>query len=342
MIAGNLVTYTMTATNLGAASALNLKSLTHYPPERLHFSRRLAGRDADNPGGRRQRHGQRNLDALAARCGLTPAGTTRTLTIVARVCPEVACGNLTDTATVTSDPRIRFAANNSASATATVQSQSDLSITKTGTPTQIQPGQPVTYTLSFSNAGPSNSANTVVTDILPSGFTVVGTPTSTVAGTTFNVTTSNGVTTVTANLGVLGAANQCATTRPTSGTITIVAVVLDTKYPNGSATNTATIATGNCLPDPNLANNTATFDIVVSPLGGGPGAPVPAGVMVSDQKAGSILVFPIYTSSATNPGLENTRLNITNTSTTDMICVHLFAMDGSTCSPMDAYLCPDT
>src|SRR6185503_9208459 len=111
--------------------------------------------------------------------GLTPAGTTRTLTIVARVCPEVACNTvLTNTGTVSSDTPDPLTANNLASTNTTVQSQADLSLTKTGTPTTLQPGQNVTYTLNFANAGPSNSANTVVTDVLPAGFTLVGTPTS--------------------------------------------------------------------------------------------------------------------------------------------------------------------
>lgn len=75
---------------------------------------------------------------------------------------------------------------------------------------------------------------------------------------------------------------------------------------------------------------------MVDPLPPAPGAP---DSLVSDQKAGSVLIFPIYTSSATNPSIENTRLNITNTSLTEQVCVHLFAMDGSTCSPIDAFLC---
>src|SRR5262249_22138116 len=147
------------------------------------------------------------------------------------------------------DPNL---ANNTSTSNTTPQAISDLTISKTG-PTQAPfstqvSTSTVTYTITFSNLGPSNSAGTMVVDTLPKGFTVVGTPTSTVPGTTFTITTTNGVTTVKANLGVLGATNQVGTSFPTGGTIVIVAQVPD-KHPVITVTNVATISTLNCLPD---------------------------------------------------------------------------------------------
>ncbi|MFN0121752.1 MAG: hypothetical protein ACKV2V_14760, partial [Blastocatellia bacterium] len=63
-----------------------------------------------------------------------------------------------------------------------------------------------------------------------------------------------------------------------------------------------------------------------------------ASSIVSDQQAGSILIYNVYISGATNPGAENTRINITNTSA-GTAYVHFFFVDGSNCSVADSFLC---
>src|SRR6185295_14486975 len=60
---------------------------------------------------------------------------------------------------------------------------------------------------------------------------------------------------------------------------------------------------------------------------------------MSDQKAGSVLIFPVYTSSLSNPAVENTRLNLTNTDPGRSAFVHLFFVDGSNCSVSDSFIC---
>lgn len=74
-------------------------------------------------------------------------------------------------------------------------------------------------------------------------------------------------------------------------------------------------------------------------LAADPGQPYSADSQISAQKAGSILIYNIYTSSTTSPATENTRISITNTSTTKSAYVHLFFIDGSSCSPADSILC---
>ncbi len=60
---------------------------------------------------------------------------------------------------------------------------------------------------------------------------------------------------------------------------------------------------------------------------------------VSDQKAGSILVFNLYTSSSVDPAKTNTRINITNTNDDENITLHLFFISGDTCEVGDTYIC---
>src|SRR5215204_1932862 len=70
-----------------------------------------------------------------------------------------------------------------------------------------------------------------------------------------------------------------------------------------------------------------------------PGLAFPATSQVSDQKAGSVLFYSAYASNATAPATENTRLNITNTSSTSAAFVHLYFVDGSSCSVADSFIC---
>ncbi len=59
---------------------------------------------------------------------------------------------------------------------------------------------------------------------------------------------------------------------------------------------------------------------------------------VSDQKAGSVLVFPYYTS--TIGGGSDTRMSVSNISNgTGLSYVHLFLMDGTSCQQSDFFLC---
>ena len=76
----------------------------------------------------------------------------------------------------------------------------------------------------------------------------------------------------------------------------------------------------------------------VAALAADPGAPYPATSEVSDQKAGSILFYNIYTSAASGGNTQNARISLTNTSSTSSAFVHLFFVSDS-CSVADSYIC---
>jgi hypothetical protein len=87
----------------------------------------------------------------------------------------------------------------------------------------------------------------------------------------------------------------------------------------------------------------AIFALVVMSsfaLAADPGSPYPAASEASDQKAGSVLFYNVYTSGATSGTAENTRINITNTNSAvgaDAF-VHLYFVSAG-CAIADSYIC---
>ena len=82
----------------------------------------------------------------------------------------------------------------------------------------------------------------------------------------------------------------------------------------------------------------ALLMMAAAALAADPGSPYPATSDVSDQKAGSLLVYNYYTSGATSGNAQNTRINITNTSSASLAFVHLFFV-ADTCQVADSYIC---
>jgi hypothetical protein len=83
--------------------------------------------------------------------------------------------------------------------------------------------------------------------------------------------------------------------------------------------------------------------VVFSALALAQNPPPPMNVAVSDQKAGSVLVFPYYISS-TGQVQSDTRISITNTSglantVANLARVHIFLMSGANCTPADLFVC---
>ncbi len=59
----------------------------------------------------------------------------------------------------------------------------------------------------------------------------------------------------------------------------------------------------------------------------------------SDQVPGSVLFFNFYSSNASAPNSENSKISLTNTNDKQDVVVHLFFVDGSTCSVADSFVC---
>lgn len=59
---------------------------------------------------------------------------------------------------------------------------------------------------------------------------------------------------------------------------------------------------------------------------------------ISDMKPSSVLFYTRYTSNPINPAMGDTQINITNVNQSSGITVHLFMVDGATCSIADSFI----
>jgi hypothetical protein len=59
----------------------------------------------------------------------------------------------------------------------------------------------------------------------------------------------------------------------------------------------------------------------------------------SDQYAGSVLIYNLYSSGSTGGTTNNTRVSITNTNAQKAIAVHFYFVDGANCTIADSYVC---
>ncbi|HEX4949980.1 MAG TPA: hypothetical protein VFZ34_25160, partial [Blastocatellia bacterium] len=77
---------------------------------------------------------------------------------------------------------------------------------------------------------------------------------------------------------------------------------------------------------------------VSCPVISAPGFLPPEAVPSSD-KPGSVLFFNFYASDISNPHLENTRFNITNSDPARLVNLHLFFVNADDCRVADAFIC---
>jgi uncharacterized repeat protein (TIGR01451 family) len=133
-------------------------------------------------------------------------------------------------------------ANNTATVSVTGIAVADLGITKVASSAVGTVGQTINYIITFGNAGPSTAVNVTVTDVLPTGLTLVSAQAS--IGTINSTTASLTVTLPSMPIG-------------TTGTMTVTAAV-GAGAPS-SIVNVAAI-TSQTL-DPSTANNSATSTI---------------------------------------------------------------------------------
>ncbi len=160
---GGSVTYTITASNAGPSNATGATVADTFPAS-LTCTWTCAGAG----GGTCTASGSGNINDTVN----LPAGGSVTYTASCTISAP-ATGTLTNTATVTAPAGVTdpTPGNNSATDSDTLAPSADLSITKTDGVTTATPGGSVTYTITASNAGPSNATGATVADTFPASLT---------------------------------------------------------------------------------------------------------------------------------------------------------------------------
>ena len=158
VVAGELLTYTLTTTNNGPSDALNVV-VTDVLPVDLTAVSITPTADCSITG-----------QAVTCSPGTLADGDTYVVTISALVAESAADGStLANTASVASDTPDPDSSNNDDTETTEVEKEADLSVDKTTAVTEVSGGQRLIYEIEVTNAGPSSATNVTVNDILPPG-----------------------------------------------------------------------------------------------------------------------------------------------------------------------------
>ena len=236
VVAGQPVGYRISVRNAGPSDARAVQVTDDLPAT-------LTGVDAETSVG------TCSIAAGTLTCALgdLSAGATATIDLTATVSPG-ATGTLTNTARATSPTADPNPANNTGSAADPVTASADLSITKTAQPSPVVAGQPVTYTLTIRNAGPSDARGVTVRDAVPAPLQYASATSS-----QGSCTETGGV--VDCTLGALA----------TGGTATVTVVAnVPAGTPPEDLDNTATVDA--TTPDPDAPDNTATYTLATTAL----------------------------------------------------------------------------
>jgi len=175
-----------------------------------------------------------------------PSGSKITYTAKGKL-SSAATGTLSNTATVTlpngvTDPNT---ANNSATDSDTITFKADLKVTVNDGKTAAVAGTKNTYTIVVTNAGSSNVAGAIIQDNFPATFT----------GVTYAATQTGGA----SGFRAAGSGNiQDTVTMPAGSKVTYKATGTISASATGSISNTASVTSPGSVPDPSLANNSAT------------------------------------------------------------------------------------
>jgi uncharacterized repeat protein (TIGR01451 family) len=255
-VAGQNVTYTLTARNDGPSDARDVMLTDPLDPQTTFVSAAVDGDPCAFDG----------TSVLCAVGTLAPGeSATATVTVTLATGANAVVQNTATVTTTTSDSDPTDNADSIGFQPTVI---ADVAVEKTASQSAVEAGDPISFTLTVSNVGPSDATDVVLTDALPVGFAYTGVD----AGAGVDCTTD-------------GPAVRCVWGALAAGASEAVTVhaVIDAGAPAGSVTNTASVAAP--ADDEDTSNNSDSVDVEVvqsadvrlaksaSPATGVPGLP---------------------------------------------------------------------
>jgi len=241
VLAGTDIDYTLTVANFGPTDApIGSVVVDQVPAGLVPVSASGSGWDCAAPDGQ-------ELTCMST--GILAAGATAgVITVTASIPADAGAATFTNVATVTGvlpEPADDLNPNRAKDATV-VTTLAEVTIVKTITPsaTEIVAGTPISYTLTVTNAGPSNAGALTVADVLPEGFTAIE-----IAGDGWTCTLAT-TSCVRATLGV------------TTSEITVTAAVSSAIAHGTVATNEATVGWSDSRPERGTDTDTVPVTVV--------------------------------------------------------------------------------
>lgn len=216
--------------------------------------------------------------------GTIPPGGDLTVQIRGTVQVDLA-GNLVNTAIVSSDEQDPDPDNNSSTVITPAEASADLSVEKTASPESVIGGEPLTYTITITNDGPSAAGDVVLDDAAPSGLTDA--EFSTDNGLSWNPWTGS------YSLGTVESGAQAA--------VLIRGVVSPSAA--GNLVNTASVSSS--TPDPDPDNNQST---VTTPITSSANLSVVKLSRPNPAVAGRLLTYTVVISNAGPSDAQNVTL----------------------------------
>jgi uncharacterized repeat protein (TIGR01451 family) len=298
--AGTSFSYTVTVANAGPDPADNVSWSDTLPTGTAFVS-------LSSPGGWSCSTPAVGSGGMVSCSIASLAVTSAAFTLTVSVDPAVTAGTvLSNTANVTTTTADDMS-DNSATETTTVAVSAGLSITKVDSPDPVTAGTNLTYTITVTNAGPSNAASVSLSDTLPAGTTFVSlsspagwsctTPTvgagGTVSCSNASLAAGSAVFTLTVQVGASVAngtvISNTATVDPGSQSATAGTTVTNTAFQasvTGTMTASGSFATGGSV----------TYTVVLSNAGPGAQQDNPGAEFTDVLPAGLTLVSAAATS----------------------------------------------
>ena len=157
VLAGEVLTYTVTVHNSGPSSATQVL-LSDPLPAGVNFDSATPSQGTCSESGH----------TVGCALGTIANGAAASVEIKVITVTPGTISNQASVSSFVSDPNF---ANNDATAETTIDPAADLSLTKADSPDPVLVGQQLTYTLTVQNAGPQTATGVQLTDNLPAGVT---------------------------------------------------------------------------------------------------------------------------------------------------------------------------